>query len=99
MKQPVGISEINAIRQINSDGVLVTLRDRKLIVHSKGPGPAGKKYWSTTPLFLKTFNLTSIDELYDPGRLKEVFPSLYVGVEDTSEEIERTSDLSEKYKI
>jgi len=57
-------SEIEAIRGVNSDSVVNTLIERSLI------GEAGRKdvvgrpmQYKTTPLFLESFGLNSLDDL------------------------------------
>jgi segregation and condensation protein B len=77
LKQPVAIGDINAIRGIESAGTVQTLRNRKLIARVSVLGPRREKYWRTTPLFLETFGLANLDELYQEGRLEEVFPAIY----------------------
>jgi hypothetical protein len=42
-------------------------------------GPRRERIWRTTPLFLETFGLASLDELYKEGRMEEVFASVYSG--------------------
>jgi segregation and condensation protein B len=77
LKQPVTTGDINAIRGIESAGTVQTLRNRKLIVRSARLGPRRERIWRTTPLFLDTFGLASLDELYKEGRMEEVFASVY----------------------
>jgi segregation and condensation protein B len=79
LKQPVTIGEINGIRGIESAGTVQTLSNRKLIARAARRGPRREKYWKTTPLFLETFGLSSLDELYQDGRMEEVFPAVYSG--------------------
>jgi len=82
MKRPVSISDINGIRGIDSTAVLQTLRDRNLVARTAQLGPHREKFWPTTPLFLETFGLDSLDDLYKEGAFEKTFPSMYVGVED-----------------
>jgi segregation and condensation protein B len=78
LKQPVTIAEITAIRGgIESAGTVQTLSNRKLIARVARRGPRGEQYWRTTPIFLETFGLSNLDELYHEGRMEEVFPSVY----------------------
>jgi segregation and condensation protein B len=88
MKQPVSISEINEIRGIESTATLQTLRDRKLVARTAELGPHREKYWRTTPLFLETFGVSSLDELYKDGALEKAFPSMYSGVTDDVDQAE-----------
>jgi hypothetical protein len=48
-------------------------------------GPRRERIWRTTQLFLETFSLASLEDLYKEGRMEEVFASVYsgeVGAED-----------------
>ena len=92
MKQPVSISDINAIRGVESTATLQTLRDRKLVARTAQLGPHREKYWRTTPLFLETFGLSSLDDLYKEGALEKTFPSMYVGVEADDDDVDQTAD-------
>ena len=97
MKQPVSISEINEIRGIESTATLQTLRDRKLVARTAQLGPHREKYWRTTPLFLETFGVSSLDDLYKDGALEKAFPSMYSGVADDvdqAEEVEPQPDAA-----
>jgi len=79
LKQPVSTGDINAIRGIESAGTIETLRNRKLIARSARLGVRRERTWRTTPQFLETFGLASLDELYKEGRMEEVFASVYSG--------------------
>jgi len=79
LKQPVSTGDINAIRGIESAGTVQTLRNRKLIARSPRLGPRRERIWRTTQLFLDTFGLASLDDLYKEGRMEEVFASVYSG--------------------
>ena len=79
LKQPVRLADINAIRGIESAGTVQTLRNRKLIARTAHLGPRREKIWRTTQLFLDTFGLASLDELYKEGRMEQVFASVYSG--------------------
>ena len=92
MKQPVSISDINAIRNVESTATLQTLRDRKLVARTAQLGPHREKYWRTTPLFLETFGLSSLDDLYKEGALEKAFPSMYVGVEADDDDGDQAAD-------
>jgi segregation and condensation protein B len=92
MKQPVSISDINAIRNVESTATLQTLRDRKLVARTAQLGPHREKYWRTTPFFLETFGLSSLDDLYKEGALEKTFPSMYVGVEADDDEVDQAAD-------
>ena len=77
LKQPVALGDINAIRGIESAGTVQTLRNRKLIAREARLGPRREKLWRTTQLFLDTFGLASLEELYQAGRMEEVFAPVY----------------------
>jgi segregation and condensation protein B len=77
LKQPVTIGDINAIRGIESASAVQTLRNRGLIARSARLGPRRAKLWRTTQVFLESFGLASLDELYKEGRMEEVFASVY----------------------
>ena len=79
LKQPVPLADINAIRGIESAGTVQTLSNRKLIARTARLGPRREKIWRTTQLFLDTFGLASLDELYKEGRMEQVFASVYGG--------------------
>jgi len=79
LKQPVSTGDINAIRGIESAGTVQTLRNRKLIARSPRLGPRRERIWRTTQLFLDTFGLASLEDLYKEGRMEEVFASVYSG--------------------
>jgi segregation and condensation protein B len=79
LKQPVTTRDINAIRGIESASAIDTLRNRKLIARTARLGPRRERIWRTTQLFLETFGLASLDELYKEGRMEEVFASVYSG--------------------
>jgi chromosome segregation and condensation protein ScpB len=53
------------------------LRKRKLIARTARLGPRRELIWRTTQLFLETFQLASLDDLYQDGRIEKVFPSVY----------------------
>jgi segregation and condensation protein B len=79
LKQPVPLADINAIRGIESAATVQTLWNRKLIARPARLGPRREKIWRTTQLFLDTFGLASLDELYKEGRMEQVFASVYSG--------------------
>lgn len=64
--QPVTKSEIEAIRGVNSDSVVSTLLDRGFIDEAGRKDVVGRPMqYRTTPLFLESFGLRSLDELPD----------------------------------
>jgi hypothetical protein len=42
-------------------------------------GPNGEKLWRTTPLFLETYGLASLDELYQEVRKEQIFAPVFGG--------------------
>ena len=63
-RQHVTRPEVDAIRGVNSDGVIKTLLSRGLIEEvGRGTGPGRPILYSTTPEFLGYFGLTSIADL------------------------------------
>jgi segregation and condensation protein B len=74
--QPVTRSEIEAIRGVNSDSVVSTLLDRGLIAEAGRKDVVGRPMrYKTTPFFLESFGLRSIDDLpeleLEPGQALE----------------------------
>ncbi|MHB1674606.1 MAG: SMC-Scp complex subunit ScpB, partial [Acidobacteriaceae bacterium] len=88
------LGDVNAIRGIESAGTVQTLRNRKLIAREARLGPRREKLWRTTQIFLETFGLASLNELYEAGRMEEVFAPVY-SAELGEEEGADTSDHTE----
>ena len=86
LKQPVSTGDINAIRGIESASTIQTLLDRKLIARSARLGPRRERIWRTTQLFLDAYGLASLDELYQQGRMEEVFAPVYAGAPGRAEQ-------------
>jgi segregation and condensation protein B len=64
--QPVTRSEIEAIRGVNSDSVVNTLLDRGFIAEAGRKDVVGRPMlYKTTPSFLESFGLRSLDDLPD----------------------------------
>jgi segregation and condensation protein B len=62
--QPVTKSEIENIRGVSADSVIATLVDRRFLMESGRKDVAGRPIiYKTTPEFLETFGLRSLDEL------------------------------------
>ena len=69
-KQPIGRYDIEAIRGVDSSGVIKTLLTRNLIIiKGRGDGPGRPLLYSTTKSFLEYFGL---NRLSDMPKLKEV---------------------------
>lgn len=63
-KQPIIKAEIEAIRGVNSDGVVKTLLDRRLIkIIGRKEAPGRPLMYGTTPEFLQYFGLKDLSEL------------------------------------
>ena len=65
--QPVSRPEVARIRGVASESATTALVDRGLIEEA-GRSQFGAVLYRTTPLFLKLFGLTSVDELPDPAQ-------------------------------
>jgi segregation and condensation protein B len=65
--QPVSRPEMARIRGVSSDSATQTLLERGLIEES-GRSQFGAVLYRTTPLFLKLFGLTSLDDLPDASQ-------------------------------
>src|SRR5262249_46287729 len=63
-KQPVTRSQIEAVRGVNSDGVIATLEGRGLIEEvGQSDSPGHPLLYATTMSFLQHFGLESLEEL------------------------------------
>jgi len=72
-KQPITKAEIEAIRGVNSDGVIKTLIDRKLIkVLGRKEAPGRPLMYGTTREFLQCFGLNELSELPTLKELHEI---------------------------
>jgi segregation and condensation protein B len=75
--QPVTKGEIESIRGVNSDSVVSTLMDRGLIEEEGRKDVVGRPIqYATTPLFLESFGLRSLEDLpqleLEPGQPLEL---------------------------
>jgi len=72
-KQPISRPEIDAIRGVNSDGVVKTLLERNLIQISGRSEHIGRALlYSTTPEFLQYFGVNDISDLPKPKEIEEL---------------------------
>ena len=72
-KQPITKAEIEAIRGVNSDGVLKTLLERRLIkILGRKEVPGRPLMYSTTKEFLQQFGLRDLSELPTLKEFREV---------------------------
>lgn len=62
-QQPTTRDAIRAIRGVNSDGVIASLKDKGYIKELKAKQPGASGQLVTTPLFLEHFGLSSLNEL------------------------------------
>jgi segregation and condensation protein B len=70
-QQPVTRPQVDAVRGVNSDGVMRSLLNKGLIQEGgRAEGPGRPILYSTTPEFLQHFGLNSLNEL-PPLELKE----------------------------
>ena len=69
-KQPIGRYEVEAIRGVDSSGVIKTLLNRNLLkIKGRGTGPGRPLLYQTTKIFLEHFGL---NRLSDMPKLKEI---------------------------
>ena len=69
-KQPIGRYDIEAIRGVDSSGVVKTLLSKNLIkIKGRGAGPGRPLLYSTTKIFLEYFGINHISDM---PKLKEV---------------------------
>jgi segregation and condensation protein B len=63
-REPITRPQVDAIRGVNSDGVLKNLLSKGLILETgRADSPGRPILYTTTPEFLQHFGLTSMDEL------------------------------------
>lgn len=68
-KQPVSRAQVGAIRGVNVDGVLRTLLQRGYVVEvGTDPGPGRAVLYGTTPQFLESLGLDTLDDLPPLGQ-------------------------------
>lgn len=72
-KQPITKPELESIRGVNSDYILATLLDKKLINISGRAETIGRPLlYTTTDEFLKYFGLNSLSDLPKPREIEEI---------------------------
>ncbi|NQT27126.1 SMC-Scp complex subunit ScpB [candidate division KSB1 bacterium] len=72
-KQPVSRVEVDAIRGVNSDGVVHTLLERKLItITGRAEGAGRPLLYATTKGFLRYFGINDVSDLPKPRELEEL---------------------------
>ena len=88
-KQPISRVEVNAIRGVNSDGVIKGLLERRFIdISGRDDGPGRALLFRTTPEFLKYFGINDIAELPRPKEIEQLLAEGEGGkiLQDMSEE-------------
>lgn len=72
-RQPVSRTEVDAIRGVNSEGVVRTLLERKLItISGRADGPGRPLLYKTTREFLRYFGINDISDLPKPREMEEL---------------------------
>jgi len=72
-KQPISRVEVSAIRGVNSDSVMKTLLDARLItIAGRDSGPGRPLLFKTTSEFLQYFGIDDISELPRPKEVEEL---------------------------
>jgi segregation and condensation protein B len=72
-KQPIIKAEIEAIRGVNSDGVVKTLLERRLVkILGRKEAPGRPLMYGTTPEFLQQFGLKNLSELPTLKEFEEI---------------------------
>jgi len=88
-KQPISRPEIDAIRGVNSDGVVRTLLERNLIYISGRSENLGRPLlYSTSSEFLKYFGINDISELPKPKEIEDLLGSTQEELPFVNEELE-----------
>lgn len=78
-KQPVSRYEVDAIRGVNSSGVVKNLLERNLIcIAGRSTGPGKPLLYGTTKEFLRYFGINDISELPKPKEIEEIMGQLKV---------------------
>lgn len=95
-KQPISKSEVEIIRGVNSDQVIVSLMERNLLAISGRSESVGRALlYSTTDDFLRTFGLKSvndlpklreIDELMEEGAFAPMKPEIVIVSQEANAE-------------
>ena len=72
-RQPITRAEIEQIRGVAVDGVVVTLTERELIeIKGEADAPGRPKIYGTTQYFLENFGLKNLDELPASDELRRI---------------------------
>ena len=99
-KQPIGRYDIEAIRGVDSSGVIKTLLSRNLIkIKGRGDGPGRPLLYSTTKSFLEYFGinrLSDMPKLKEVSELIEADPSLGEQITVFENEYTKNDDIEKK---
>ena len=99
-KQPIGRYDIEAIRGVDSSGVIKTLLSRNLIkIKGRGDGPGRPLLYSTTKSFLEQFGinrLSDMPKLKEVSELIEADPSLGEQITVFENEFDKNDDIENK---
>ena len=99
-KQPIGRYDIEAIRGVDSSGVIKTLLSRNLIkIKGRGDGPGRPLLYSTTKNFLEYFGinrLSDMPKLKEVSELIEADPSLGEQITVFENEYTKIDDIEKK---
>ncbi len=99
-KQPIGRYDIEAIRGVDSSGVIKTLLSRNLIkIKGRGDGPGRPLLYSTTQIFLEHFGinrLSDMPKLKEVSELIEADPSLGEQITAFDNESSENDDIKKK---
>jgi len=76
-KQPISRVEVDAIRGVNSGGVIKNLLERNLIcIAGRSEGPGKPLLYGTTKEFLRYFGINDIADLPKPKEIEEIMGKL-----------------------
>jgi len=76
-KQPLSRVEVDAIRGVNSSGVVKNLLERNLVcIAGRSDGPGKPLLYGTTKEFLRYFGINDIADLPKPKEIEEIMGKL-----------------------
>ncbi|NUO79264.1 SMC-Scp complex subunit ScpB [candidate division KSB1 bacterium] len=94
-KQPISRVDIAQIRGVNSDAVIGTLLERKLVTISGRSEAVGRPLlYSTTPEFMEFFGINDLAELPKPREIEEL-----IGKEGMPEEVLQALSSDKQLKL
>lgn len=95
-RQPVSRVEVDAIRGVNSGGVLKNLLERNLIaIAGRADGPGKPLIYGTTREFLRYIGINDIAELPKPREIEEIMGKLDASEGISENIIEALAELDE----